>query len=351
MLEEIFTAEKFARLHTAAVDPYHEPMDPSFLPTFNGATGELLKNVPLPRMVRISRRRFRAFCAEGIKVQYNKKLIEITYSEDGEAVTATFEDGSQATGSTIIGTDGAQSAVRYNIFGHDSGSPQRVPYSAVNLHVCYNDAEKAKFVRQHHPVMTMGIHPDGYWLWISIQDVPDPADPATWVFQLQSTWKAQEGEDVANLANLKRRAATYGEPFRSANLWIPDGTPIYENKLSYLVPATWDTRGGRVRLTGDAGHPVTFQRGQGLNHGIADARNFTNKLVEVVAGKISLEEAASSYQKEMIERAGDEVRASKMNTEMLHDWDRMAESPLMQRGGFSREQEEAVKAKAMQAKA
>ncbi|ETN43407.1 uncharacterized protein HMPREF1541_02566 [Cyphellophora europaea CBS 101466] len=340
MLQDLFTAEKYNRIHTATVDPYHVPADPGHLPTFNGATGELLKNVPLLRMYRISRRRFRAFCAEDIKVQYNKKLKDVSYSDDGTSVTALFEDDSQATGTLIIGSDGAQSQVRYSVFGSDGGQPQRVPFSAVNLHVCYNDAEKALFVRQHHPIMQMGIHPDGYWLWISIQEVPDPENPATWVFQLQSTWNAVEGEEVASLENLKRRAATYGEPFRSANLWIPEGTPIYENKLSYWVPTPWDTQNGRVLLAGDAAHPMTFQRGQGLNHGIADARSFVAKLKEAVDGKMTVEQAAAEYQEEMVERAGDEVKTSKENTEMLHDWARMADSPIMQRGGYAKGQEQ-----------
>lgn len=62
-----------------------------------------------------------------------------------------------------------------------------------------------------------------------------------------------------SLENLKKKAATFAEPFRSANLWIPEGTPIHENKISYWMPIPWDDRNGRITLAGDAAHPMTFR--------------------------------------------------------------------------------------------
>jgi hypothetical protein len=59
----------FDRLQSAANDPYFTPPDPGHLPTLNGETGELLKNIPLLRMFRVSRRKFRGLCAEGISVE------------------------------------------------------------------------------------------------------------------------------------------------------------------------------------------------------------------------------------------------------------------------------------------
>ncbi|KAF2457404.1 monooxygenase [Lineolata rhizophorae] len=350
LLADCLPADLFARVHEAANDPNFEPPDPGVLPTLNGATGELLKNVPLLRMYRVSRRRFRTFCAQGIDVQYGKQFKDVSYSDDGVTVAVAFEDGTSATGTLLVGADGAQSLVRTSIFGPDEARAQPAPYSALNLHVCYGDTEKALFVRQCHPIMTMGIHPDGYWLWISIQDVPDPTDPATWTFQLQTTWRRRDGEmpaDVASLANQKARAATFGEPFRSANLWIPEGTKLYANSMSYWEPRPWDTKGGRVLLAGDAAHPMTFQRGQGMNHGIADATSLVKKLTAAAkasetsaAAAAAAADAVAAYMAEMVDRAGDEVRTSWENTQMLHDWKRMAESPIMQRGGNPREEKE-----------
>jgi len=284
-------------------------------------------------MYRVSRRKFRTLCSEGIDVQYGKRLRDITYDDAADTVTAIFEDESRATGSMLVGTDGAQSKVRETIFGPEKSKILPVPYRGINLHVKYGDAEKALFVRQKHPIMTHAIHPDGYWLWISIQDVPDPNDPATWTFQLQTTWKRKEDEAPPSLEFLKEKAQTYGEPFRSANLWVPEGTQLVVNNLSYWIPVPWDNRNGRITLAGDAAHPMTFQRGQGMNHGIADANILVKELKAAVDGDQSVQMAIDAYQKEMISRAGEEVELSAMNTEMLHDWSRFQDSPILQRGG------------------
>jgi hypothetical protein len=69
MLADILPKELFDRIREAANDPYFEPPDPGKLPTWNGATGEHIKDIPLLRMIRVSRRRMRAFCAQGIQVE------------------------------------------------------------------------------------------------------------------------------------------------------------------------------------------------------------------------------------------------------------------------------------------
>ena len=52
-----------------------------------------------------------------------------------------------------------------------------------------------------------------------------------------------------------------------------------------------------------------------------------------VSDQDGLRAAVNDYEAEMIARAGEEVRVSKLNTEMMHDWARLKESPFMQRGG------------------
>jgi hypothetical protein len=76
-----------------------------------------------------------------------------------------------------------------------------------------------------------------------------------------------------------------------------------------------------------------LERGQGMNHGIADATVLVKELAAAKTGSKSVQSAVDAYQNEMVARAGEEVALGVVNTEMLHDWSRFSQSPLMARGG------------------
>ena len=73
-------------------------------------------------------------------------------------------------------------------------------------------------------------------------------------------------------------------------------------------------------------------RGQGLNHAIMDAAKYVAAIGAVKSGQESLKSGIGAYESEMVGRGGEEVRLSKMNTEMLHDLDRLVQSPLFKMG-------------------
>ncbi len=95
---------------------------------------------------------------------------------------------------------------------------------------------------------------------------------------------------------------------------------------------------GRITLAGDAAHPMTFQRGQGLNHAITDSLRLfeaIQKFWDNGQKGIALEkraDAVSGYEKEMVARSGEEVRLGEKNSKMLHDWDMVMQSPAVTKG-------------------
>jgi 2-polyprenyl-6-methoxyphenol hydroxylase-like FAD-dependent oxidoreductase len=93
----------------------------------------------------------------------------------------------------------------------------------------------------------------------SVQDVPDPDKPESWIFQVVNSWIGQRDpamDNAARLAQIKAHASDFAEPFRSATLAMPADTIVTYNTMAYWVPIPWDNKGGRATLAGDAAHPM-----------------------------------------------------------------------------------------------
>jgi 2-polyprenyl-6-methoxyphenol hydroxylase-like FAD-dependent oxidoreductase len=97
----------------------------------------------------------------------------------------------------------------------------------------------------------------------------------------------------------------------------------------YWKTVRFDNKGGRATLAGDAAHLMILQRGQGLNYAICDVANLVSALNKAQKGELSLNDAVSEYDTEMIKRGGDEVQKALVNTKMVHDWNSLLQSPLM----------------------
>lgn len=90
--------------------------------------------------------------------QYSKSLTDIAFNESGEGVIATFSDGTLVHGTMIIGADGPKSKVREFAMGSaEKAAVTKFPIFHTNMTVCYNDAEKARFVRQRYPTSYLAL--------------------------------------------------------------------------------------------------------------------------------------------------------------------------------------------------
>ncbi|KAL8956290.1 MAG: hypothetical protein Q9183_006348 [Haloplaca sp. 2 TL-2023] len=303
----------------------------------------------IEKFYRLRRSKIRALLLEGLDVSWGKSICDITYSDDGKTVTAHFSDGTQDTGSLLIGTDGPHSATRGILVGEERSKCTPIDFAAT---MCFSThpRDKALFLRSspHHPLFQAAPNPSGTFAWLGLHSADDPNDPESWVFFHYISFPepraiiSKHKTTAEHIAHQKTLAKEYADPIKSAFEWLPDDhTAAWYGKLQHWDPGDpdhrWDNKGGRVTLAGDAAHPMTFQRGQGLNHAITDAKKLCDALTTAWdnGNGINDTERATliqTYEKEMIQRGGEEVRLGEMNTKMLHDWEKVLQSPVMRNG-------------------
>ena len=345
-LEKLLPPELWNELQSVQVDPHVPTADDTTLTMLNARTGEKLFQRDTGKFYRLQRSKLRALLGRGLDVRYGKELVNVEFSKDGHTAKALFADGGSFQGRLIVGADGANSMVRKLVVGVDAAQNRSLPYSATWGQSCF-PAEKARMLRGFHPLYIAGLHPDNYFAFHGLQDIPDPEKPETWKFFFYISWMSsiEEQEATADWDNARRLrqvksiAERFTDPWKTAFASLPDDHQVWHMNFRDWDPAQaerWDNHQGRVTLAGDAAHTMTYQRGQGLNHSLTDAANLVKAAQSFMTSPASSvqqqQDVIAAYEKEIIARAGEEVRVSTLNTEMQHDWKRIQESPFFKAG-------------------
>ena len=330
-----------SRIQYTQTDPSVPTGDADRLPFINGKTGEHIGEIKSSKFYRLRRDKFRALLLEGVDVRWGKAVSDVTYSADGNTVTVHFSDGTNDTGTMLIASDGPHSTVRKLLVGAEKAEVTPTDF-ATSMCFTKHTREQALFLRAHphHPLYQVAPHPNGYFGWLSLHDGDDVDHPENWTFFHYISYR--EPRDVPNNKSMvqKELASTFCEPFKSVFDWMPSDHEIWYGKLRQWDPSEpdhkWNNQDGRITLAGDAAHPMTFQRGQGLNHAIMDAYQLCKTLEKLWdSGDFSVKERAAAmndYETEMIPRTGEEVRLSEANSVAMHDWEKVMQSPSMNKG-------------------
>lgn len=342
-LKSLVTDKTWNRLQSVQVDPSQPTAASDDLKFVNGESGELISALHVQKFYRLRRSKLRALLAEDLDIRYNMSFKNIAFSSGDSLAIVHFNDGSSIAAKLVVGADGARSNVRQLLLGPDQAAARRLPYCATFIHSKFT-REQAMFLREFHPLYIAAIHPGGFFSFLGMQDAADPDRPETWTFFFYISWyssleeqdKTEHWTDAQRLEQVKEFSRTFTDPFKSAFEWASADCKVWYSSLHDFDPGAeghrWGNLGGRVTLAGDSAHTMTYQRGQGLNHSLTDAAGLC-EAIKKFNSKMSTQGAAiSSYEEEMIHRAGGEVRLSTTNTEMLHDWQKVLQSPLMKAG-------------------
>lgn len=280
-LQSLMPDELLGRIQSTQTDPNAPTKDADRLPFVNGQTGELLNEIKSDKFYRLRRDKIRALLLEGLDVPWGKAVSRLIYSADGKTITARFTDGTENTGSLLIASDGPHSTVRILLVGPDKAKVTPIDF-ATTMCFTQHSLERALFLRAkpHHPLYQVAPHPNGCFGWLRLHDGDYPDHPESWICYhyisfREPSYVIYNKSNAEHVAHQKELAKKFTESFKSVFEWMPDDHPVWYGKLRQRDPSEpehiWDNHNGRVTLAGDAAHPMTFQRVQGLNHAIQDS--------------------------------------------------------------------------------
>lgn len=270
---------KFAKFgRSCAVDP--ERPESTELRLVDGRTSKVLHEPfrgndlnQKPEMYRVCRSRLRSWLMEGIDVQWNKQIDH--YTATPEKVRITFTDGTEATGSILVGADGINSAVCEQLLGSEEFKKSTVQNPVSNLSATYliDQATRDvydKFSKTH--MIVLGRYQQMCTrLFISLVDVDRTAQEARykmmWSVSCIDPDEPLLETDAQKLERAKALVTEFDTPFKNLVHNTPADVPVNRWPLRERSPhAILETHPefDRVVLIGDAAHGLTPYRGEGM---------------------------------------------------------------------------------------
>lgn len=276
-------------------------------------------------------------------------------------VTAAFSDDSRYTSRIVVGCDGSRSRVRQILISDNSlSSAIPTPYTILNFPYTY-PRHIAEQLRAIHPVFKVAYHPKLDCMYmLSVLDASQAGTTGQVTFQNLLSWK---GEPTASeiksnpslaLQQLRKLGNQHAPPFsvaaenvsHSATLFADQGMQWDPRPYFSVVngdassgtdgkTTAWNhhSYGAMVTLAGDAAHAMLPHRGQGLNHALEDAARLVATLTAVFKDQtMTLNEAITAYEEEMVNRGGGEVEMTAKAAMAGHDWNILMQSPMFKHG-------------------
>ena len=226
--------------------------------------------------------------SHGIKIEWNKKLRDIQYTDGNDLVTAHFEDGSDVLGDCIVGCDGIHSRTR-NIILPDGPEPKyfgNVAAGAITPHSIKQHQNELTFHFGKKAYMIYFVSSDDEIMWGAHLNIDEKSLPELKSISVEK-WRNK-------ISHLYDKDAKYITDFIKNEDNI-SRVPLYD--LEFLP--TWHK--GLVCLVGDSAHATTPHAGQGASMAMESAITLAKCLRDLP----NTQEAFTKYQqlrKERVEK-------------------------------------------------
>jgi len=321
-LEALLTPEKLERIEYARV----KKVGTGF--TCANSMMESLYQVPLGEdpAVDFLRSELRKELAEGLDVEWGKKLVDIDDRE--EEVIAFFEDGSSTSGDLLIGCDGGHSSVRrilLRMYGEKLGSvprindSKRVVFAAQVdrtseweklLSICKDGLVRFQGQNDFHMGICFSERADRtltiYW---GVGDESESRHELLGEFdpeKIKAYCKKMMQEGAWHETLVKLVDETPLDAFMK--VWCPQTSTISKESKFPISPT------GRVTLLGDAAHAMPSDSGLGGSQAFEDARLLSSLLIEG-EDEFDLPKIIEKYEREMFWRAKTALQETKNASE------------------------------------
>ncbi|WP_343238451.1 NAD(P)/FAD-dependent oxidoreductase [Streptomyces sp. SID13031] len=250
---------------------------------------------PVRAVHSVSRVSLRAILLSGLGtvVRFGKVFTGYEVSASG-AVTATFDDGSTATGDVLVGADGVRSVVRRQLLPAAGYADPRA--IGIGGKLALTPETEAWLPVQLTSSKNM-ILPRRDFLFTSVFRRRDPSDTTDSDYVMWA-YVAHRSALPADLQGhvLARLGGWHPDLRRLVGESDPSSIQSFDFTAGQRVSG-WESR--PVTLLGDAIHPMPPVGGLGGNAALFDARTLCAALTAVQSGERSLVEAVRGYESAM----------------------------------------------------
>jgi 2-polyprenyl-6-methoxyphenol hydroxylase-like FAD-dependent oxidoreductase len=221
------------------------------------------------------------------EVQLGTKLTR--FEQDGDGVTAHFEDGRTARGDVLLGADGLKSTVREQLLGPSEPSYRGYCTRRGILKSELDRAIPERVVLGHGERFVFYPVGQGYVYWTGATNEPPGGK--------------EDGAEIKR--RTLERFGDWPDPIASLVESTDDSDTFLADTYDRDPVQRWGE--GRVTILGDAAHPMTWDRGQGASQGIEGAVLLARQLSQDgVSG-----EALRAWEAERIPRTRKIIRSSR----------------------------------------